>query len=980
MMLDDDSSSTSTLLLETVSSDASLSASAPLLPPGGRSTGVRADDDASLDPYVSPVETEDRPTTTPHVSLGIFSLPIQDEDLAATPPVSPVSPASTRVRGSFRYLRGADLDGMKYDFAIVTHRQKTQTGANSPEKDGVQARLLERLTENGLDVDVIEGDFTRMVRGRGNGSRYYVLLVRGKYEVLAAYGRKLKFQTWLRSGNTREVESLVQGNPIITPADRIQVIDHIIREGARIRDSDPQIHSIFPVHDEQVNEHLLKEFIQTPKLEHLSESFLVKMREHFGEKVAYYFAYVDFYNKSLIPIAILGVLLTCFRGVMGTPMYMRFMVIWAFLVSVVWSFWFLKSWSRRNSELNYQWENNLETKEIKYRNPNFHGVTALNPVTGQTDQFYPNWKRYPKYFFVVLFMLLQISIMMLIIACWITVFEVLKVRYPKSGIFSAQWFYILGGGVLYGLFVDIFQWNLIVTKAARMFTEWENWKTLEQFEKSMIRKLFIMDFLNYYTWFFLLAFVYVLPGAGDTITNFLNSVIWKDPPNCCFGPYLDRSGTECRACPPSWHPMSSMESRCIPCKGWVTFDINHLDLEQLFLTPIIVTQGLNLLIAVIVPWIHRQHHEQRLKWVDRKAMELAKKQGPRQIIADMAYRDEHSHLTNMSKARFLENDEEQMEKLNAKSREILFQSEQDDYDPYDDYHHAIVQFGFVVMFSMLWPLMPVACMIVNALKVRGDGFRICRTLKRPFPRKAGGVGEWHTMLHVLACTGVIVNIGLVFISTGAMEFFSPECSSQITEAMGGDFKKFRFGPDLSCFSLTVRMVMILVTEHVIFASIWVFWKVRASIPARVQLEMLQREFKFKTKLHEKTVRKVHERAIVRATPPMEDSRLSLTKQAMQGAHRRRSSGGASAFSTNQPVAPLAPQGLRKIRSMKLAGSPGVERSHSNPSTPLTIRRKDVVKGNGSKSEREPLLSSKTLAQAWEPARISSSWSGDNQSS
>ncbi|POM76904.1 Hypothetical protein PHPALM_5808, partial [Phytophthora palmivora] len=51
------------------------------------------------------------------------------------------------------------------------------------------------------------------------------------------------------------------------------------------------------------------------------------------------------------------------------------------------------------------------------------------------------------------------------------------------------------------------RWSVIVTKAARMFTEWENWKTIEQFEKSMIRKLFLMDFLNYYTWFFLLAFV-----------------------------------------------------------------------------------------------------------------------------------------------------------------------------------------------------------------------------------------------------------------------------------------------------------------------------------------------------------------------------------------------------------------------------------------------------------------------------------------
>jgi len=33
------------------------------------------------------------------------------------------------------------------------------------------------------------------------------------------------------------------------------------------------------------------------------------------------------------------------------------------------------------------------------------------------------------------------------------------------------------------------------------------------------------------------------------------------------------------------------------------------------------------------------------------------------------------------------------------------------------------------MFSILWPLMPLACMIINFLKVRADGYRLCKTLK-----------------------------------------------------------------------------------------------------------------------------------------------------------------------------------------------------------------------------------------------------------
>lgn len=119
------------------------------------------------------------------------------------------------------------------------------------------------------------------------------------------------------------------------------------------------------------------------------------------------------------------------------------------------------------------------------------------------------------------------------------------------------------------------------------------------------------------------------------------------------------------------------------------------------------------------------------------------------------------------------------------------------------------------------------------------------------PRKASGIGEWLNMLHVLALTGVIVNIGLIFISTGAMEFYSPSCSKQISYAMGGDFSHYRFGPDFACFSLTTRMVMILVSEHLSLLLIWSFWKIIRSVPAKVQLDMLRQEYAFKSKLYQR---------------------------------------------------------------------------------------------------------------------------------
>ncbi|KAL3656346.1 hypothetical protein V7S43_018837 [Phytophthora oleae] len=900
------------------------------------------DDDTTPEVTSAPINGPAQGRSERHLSSGAMDLALQDNLWTFE---SPVSPQPGQHPGTYRYLKGAELEGATYDFAIVTHRRSTKKEKKRMEdadvavdiSTGVEGELIEKLVASGLDVDMLEGDFSVVEADGKKASKYFVLLIRGNDEALAVYGRRLRYQTWLRSGNSREVDSVVQSSPIVTPAERIQVIDHIIRETAKITEDHPNVRSIFPVHDPATNRYLLKTFIGTQKLEFLSENFLRKVRAHFGEKVGYYFAFMDFYNKALVPIALLGVLLTCLRGVMGTPMYMRVLVGWAVLISVVWSYGFLKAWSRRNNELNHMWANNIDTNTIVYRNPKFRGDAFVNPVTGLPDQYYPSWKRYPKYLAVVTFMVVQISIMMFVIAIWITAFEVLKVRYPDRGLFSAQWFYILGGGILYGLFVDIIQWSVIVTKAARMLTEWENWKTIEQFEKSMIRKLFLMDFLNYYTWFFLLAFVYVVPGAGDTITNFLNTLIWKDPANCCFGPYIDRSGGYCDSCPPAWNEMGLRETRCIPCHGWVTFDINHLDLETLFLTPIIITQLLNLLIAVVVPWIHRKHYEQRLRGTDRKVMAMVKAQGERRLLAEMSYRNEDSdniparsngnlaRLLNRSSARYLENTEREVELLNAKTRAILFESEQENYDPYDDYHHMTVQFGFVVMFSMLWPLMPAACMIVNALKTRGDGFRLCRTNRRPFPRKASGIGEWHNMLHFIALTGVVVNIGLIFISTGAMEFYSPSCSSQITYAMGGDFSHFRFGPDFACFSLTTRMVMILVCEHLSLLLIWTFWKIIRSVPAKVQLDMLRQEYAFKSKLYQRAAKKAN-----------------ATVQSLAFSAALPARGGSSTHT---------------LYSATVV---------SRPTTPVGTSQRGVFAG--SKEEKEPLLSTKWLAQAWDSAK------------
>ncbi|KAF0701232.1 Aste57867_8269 [Aphanomyces stellatus] len=746
------------------------------------------------------------------------------------------------IKGEYRFLTGRG-EGEKprscYDFAVVTKRIK----ASDAEKESVQTSVVEPLVEQGLWVDVIEG----------TDSTYYIVLVCAPDALVLRFAKELKLQTWMRCGNARELDDILVNDPAdLDPADRIQAIEYIVRARAGISElTVPLIKRVFPLHNQTETAALLKQYIGRCgriNADELGQSVKV----YFGERVAYYFCFLDTYNQSLIPIAIPGVLFSLSRPYLGTALYMQLLVVWGFFVSVIWSFWFLKRWRRHNSALNFAWKNDLHTHFLLYPNPHFRGSPVYNPITQETELVYAWWKRIPVYVFVTIFMLVQIAIMMLFIAAWIATYETFQIRFPNTGFGGVQWFCILGGGIVFGLFVDVVQWELVVKNMAHLCTHWENWRTTEQYERSLIRKLFCMDFLNIYTWFFLLAFVYVVPGAGDTITNALNTLLFRDESNCCFGPYLDKWSQLCTTCPPSWNGRAKHPTQCDPCRGWVTFDMAHLDLETLFVTPIVVAQALNLLLQLLVPWLLRQRHAAIRKQTDQQALQMLATQDARKrdalILSSLEYAATPSAhaargLAADSKTRDLQVDSKAWDGLHRLARDVLYQCHMDTYDPYEDYHTTMVQYGFVVMFSMLWPLMPLCCFVINALKYRADGFRLCSQMQRPLPQKAGGIGEWYTMFVILACLGVLVYTGLVFVSTGAVDFFFARCLAAI------DAKAFRFGPSFDCFDMSTRLVMILVSENVLFVGAWFCWNCWRSVPKSLEDKLDVEESKFKWDLY-----------------------------------------------------------------------------------------------------------------------------------
>jgi hypothetical protein len=82
-----------------------------------------------------------------------------------------------------------------------------------------------------------------------------------------------------------------------------------------------------------------------------------EIRYHFGERVAYYFAFQELYTSWLKPIALFGLffwILFCGFGP-SAILYWRGITIFGFLVSTVWTPAMLKHWKQRTQVLNFRW-------------------------------------------------------------------------------------------------------------------------------------------------------------------------------------------------------------------------------------------------------------------------------------------------------------------------------------------------------------------------------------------------------------------------------------------------------------------------------------------------------------------------------------------------------------------------------------------------------------------------------------------------
>ncbi|KAK1786069.1 hypothetical protein P4O66_017802 [Electrophorus voltai] len=180
----------------------------------------------------------------------------------------------------------------------------------------------------------------------------------------------------------------------------------------------------------------------------------------------------------------------------GTVFFSIFMSLWAVT--------FLEYWKRTCSILAHRWDcSQFEDNEERPR-PEFAAMapmTIRNPVTGAEEPHFPETSRFRRIVtgnMVIILMVAVVLMFLMTIILYRTILSIIIYRSQNAFfIFSAGRIASITGSVLN--LVVILLLSKVYTYLAEVLTKWEMHRTQTKYEDAFILKVFIFQFVNFYS-------------------------------------------------------------------------------------------------------------------------------------------------------------------------------------------------------------------------------------------------------------------------------------------------------------------------------------------------------------------------------------------------------------------------------------------------------------------------------------------------
>ncbi|CAF0946662.1 unnamed protein product [Adineta ricciae] len=555
------------------------------------------------------------------------------------------------------------------------------------------------------------------------------------------------------------------------------------------------------------------------------------IRSYMGEKVAFYFAMTGFYNQMLIAPAIVGLIIFIYGaasvmsdestsdicGDFGSNTYMcprcdKVCPFWKLSDSCVyskisyvfdnaativfgifmslWARLFVQFWGRRQAAFQYEWDSIDFEAHLEPIRPEYERQAALmketreDPVTGIKEPNIPIKRRIP-YFILSVF----VVIITILIVCG-TIFGTIVYRVQMDYILrdtSAKTYssiIITVTGAVINLICSLILSQLYYWLAGKI-TDLELHKHQSKYDDSLIIKIYLFQFMNFYGSIFYIAF---FKGR--------------------FLEYPSKYGEP--------RPDDFTE-QCDPAGCLVELSI------QL----VIIMIGKQIINNIV----------EFFTAMRRTCMRVCYKEGKH-----TQYQWEEDNT------------------LYDFNSTVLI----------DEYLELVIQFGFVTLFVVAFPLAPLFALINNLVELRLDAWKFLSKYKRPIPFKASDIGIWSSIFSAVSYLAVLTN---AIIIAWTSEFI-PKMAYRVLQSKGTSldgyvnwtlssfsiqdynntgqmppntfnltYCRYRdFRESTSPYSqttvywnvLAARLAFIIVFEHLVFFIIYLMYWLVPSVPKTIQ--------------------------------------------------------------------------------------------------------------------------------------------------
>ncbi|XP_064300243.1 anoctamin-10 isoform X2 [Phalacrocorax carbo] len=408
---------------------------------------------------------------------------------------------------------------------------------------------------------------------------------------------------------------------------------------------------IFPLHDREELKKLRHSWYGRVKIGYQP---LDEIRCYFGETIALYFGFLEYFTFALIPMAVIGIPYYVFAW----EDYDKYVMFATF--NLLWSTVILEVWKRICAIMTYNWGTLLMKRQFEEPRPGFHGTLGINPVTGREEPVYSSIKRQMRIYLVSLpFVCLCLCFSLYVMMIYFDLEQwALDYHEENESNFSSLMLFV--PSIIYAVVIEIM--NRIYRYAAEFLTSWENHRLESSYQNHLILKVLVFNFLNCFASLFYIAFV--------------------------------------------------------------LFDMKLL--RQSLATLLITSQILNQFAESLLPYWLQKRHKRKM---EKRTCSL-KTDTDLSIVG-----------------------------------QVNLEKEMGTYlGTFDDYLELFLQFGYVSLFSCVYPLAAVFAVLNNITEIHSDALKMCRVYKRPFAEPTANIGVWQLAFETMSVISVVTNCILIGMS------------------------------------------------------------------------------------------------------------------------------------------------------------------------------------------------------------------------